>query len=389
MNDSYTVNIEKLVFGGYGLAHTAEGVIFVEQAAPGDRVKVVQTGKRGGIPVGTIQSLLQESPSRRKPPCPYADVCGGCDWLHLSYKAQVEAKCAIVRECMQRIGKIENLPPIDLVESPEFEYRCRAQIKTDSQKRVLGFYKRSSNQVVQIKSCPILSPGLNNLLQNSFHILETISADCRQVRAIEGDDRTVASAPIIDGFSLPQIKKSVSGITFELDGDDFFQSNRFLLHQMGSWTNKAGKGQFFIDMYGGAGFFAAHAGPSFGSGLLVESVSALSRKAQKTFYANGLSHLEAVTLTAEAFLKKQLYKNYPHPDCLIVDPPRPGLTRIVREGIREILPKKILYVSCNPSTQARDLGFFLKKCGYHLVELTLLDLYPQTHHIETAALLSR
>ncbi|MFP4417835.1 MAG: class I SAM-dependent RNA methyltransferase [Chitinispirillaceae bacterium] len=381
------VTIEKLVFGGYGLAHTDSGVIFVEQSAPGDRVTVEGCGKRGGVPVGKITSFVQQSALRRKAPCRYAGLCGGCDWQHLHYPAQVEAKRMIYEECLKRIGRIETIPELEVYQSPEFGYRSRVQLKVDREHSALGFFRRQSNDVVAIRQCPLLSGGLHSLLQNPSDILEKLPADCHQIKAIEGDNARVASYPVLDNLTCPQTSRAISGITFTLDGDGFFQSNRFLLEKLGNWVRKAGKGTFFIDMYGGTGFFASHAAHQFESGVLVENITALSRKAEQTFSRNGFSHIKTETLSAETFFKKRHYSAYRNPDCLIVDPPRPGLTRVVREGIRDLAPRKILYISCNPSTQARDMGFFLNKCGYHLENLALFDLYPQTHHIETAALL--
>jgi tRNA/tmRNA/rRNA uracil-C5-methylase (TrmA/RlmC/RlmD family) len=154
---------------------------------------------------------------------------------------------------------------------------------------------------------------------------------------------------------------------------------------MGNWAKSYIKGHSFIDMYGGLGFFSIMLGENFSQGLLIENVKSQVEQANNNFRKNNIKHIRAEIMSAEDYLSQ---KSLPETDLLIVDPPRPGLTRKVREGIHDLNPGSILYISCNPSTQARDVDFLIKKCCYSIKKAALFDLYPQTHHIETALLLN-
>jgi len=173
---------------------------------------------------------------------------------------------------------------------------------------------------------------------------------------------------------------------FTVSGDSFFQGNRFLLEKLGYRVKEYASGNFFVDMYGGVGFFSVMLADNFSQGLLIESSRDLAGLAQKNISRNAFNHIATDAVSAEHFFKESVH-SLPVPDCIIIDPPRPGLTRQVREGIRNLQPRTVVYISCNPSTQARDAGFFVKKCGYKIEKAALFDLYPQTHHIESVLLL--
>lgn len=378
--------IEKLVFGGYGLARTEHGVALIENVLPGEVVKAEITGKKGGVTVGVPSEFLEVSPRRKEPRCKYAGDCGGCNWQHSDYPQQLDYKRDIFIDCLTRIGKLKDIPEIEIVSSPQWGYRIRAQLKVDLQKKRMGFFRRKTNDVIAIDNCPLLDPQINALLKNQKEIIPTLPRNTKQVKVIAGTGNSIASGPLIEGFTQNEAVIDVGEYKFIATGNSFFQGNGFLLEELGTWAESSVSGKFLIDMFGGLGFFSIMLGKNFSEGLLVESLENQTKLAQRNFINNGIDSITTKTITAEIFFEKES-KKILKPDLIIVDPPRPGLTRKVREGIRDLTPQALLYVSCNPSTQSRDVEFFVNKCGYTIERGALFDLYPQTHHMETVLLL--
>jgi 23S rRNA (uracil1939-C5)-methyltransferase len=379
------VTIEKLVFGGYGLARTDAGVIFVTDVIPGETVYIEPVTKKGGSIIARPVQIIEPSAARRSPPCPLAGRCGGCDWLHIVYQNQRTAKQEIVFDCMTRIGRLKGLPEIEIVSADEFSYRHRCQIKISAQGNA-GFFARNSNDVVTVTACPLLVPPLNALLADLSASRASLPPGAQNLMLFAGDNDTVASSPVIPGRTTGDTVLTVAGKKFTVQADGFFQSNRPLLRDFGTWARPFIGGDFFIDLYGGCGFFSIMLADRFKQGLCIESIEANAQQAQDNFRMNGCTHVAAKAGRAEDLAGTAQGK---HLDCLIVDPPRPGLTRKARESIAACAPRTLLYVSCNPSTQARDLGFLVNHAGYSVKKAALFDLYPNTHHIESVMLLER
>ena len=380
--------IEKLVYGGYGLARTEDGVVLVESVLPGEVVDADIIDKKGGVPVGIPSELREVSPHRKEPCCKYVGECGGCNWQHIEYEGQLDYKRDIFIDCLTRIGKIKDLPEIEIISSPQWEYRIRAQLKVDIEKRYIGFFRRKTNDVIAIDVCPLLDPQINVLLKNQKEIIPALPKNTKQLKVIAGMDNSITSKPTITGFTQSEAVINVGQAEFIVTGNSFFQGNRFLLEKLGTWVDPYVSGEFFIDMFGGLGFFSIMLGKKFSRGLLVESLEKQVELAKRNFINNNSDPITAKAISAETFFEKESNK-IQKPDLIIVDPTRPGLTRKVREGIRDLKPYKVLYVSCNPSTQARDVEFFVNKCGYTIERGALFDLYPQTHHMETVLLLRK
>ncbi len=378
------VTIEKLVFGGSGLARTEQGVVFVSDVAPGETVAIKRCGKKGGVACGRPVEILKASPARRDPPCPLAGTCGGCDWLHIIYKEQLAIKKEIFLECMRRIGRIENLPAPETIASGEFGYRHRARMKIDVQGNA-GFFARSTNRVVPVQNCPLLTGPLNTLLTSLSERNLVFPGQVKNLMLVSGDDGSVASHPVIDGHTSKSVTITAGARTFEVPANGFFQSNRPLLERLGSWARAYTGGGRCIDLYGGSGFFSVMLADQFRQGLLIESADINAAGARINFKRNRIEHFTAVKGTAEQL--RELAGAEPI-DCLIVDPPRSGLDGKVHTAIAALKPRTVLYVSCNPPTQARDAGFLMKNAGYTVQHAALFDLYPNTHHIESILLLT-
>jgi 23S rRNA (uracil1939-C5)-methyltransferase len=383
-----TVLIEKLVFGGAGLARTDKGVVFVNDVAPGETVEIEITGKKGGVAHARPVKIVNASPSRREPACPLYGRCGGCDWLHIDYTTQVECKKEMTVECMRRIGRIENFPDPEVITAEESGYRRRAQIQIDRNGNAscAGFFARRTNDVVAVRRCPLLVDALNRLLAEIADGQVSLPDTLKNLRTIAGDDGHIASAPVIAGETGESVVITAGNRTFEIQGHGFFQSNRFLLEQLGAWAHDYMEGSFCVDLYGGSGFFSVMLADRFKKGLLIESIGTEVAAARANFKRNGISHFTAVEGTAEELAS--LSGKEPV-DCLVVDPPRPGLSPEVCNAIAALKPKRVLYVSCNPSTQARDAGALVNKAGYTISRAAIFDLYPNTSHIESLLVLDR
>lgn len=382
-NSLQKVTIEKLVHGGSGLARTDAGVVLVEGALSGETVLVTPAGKHGGMPCMHLVNIVEPSPFRRASCCPHFGICGGCDWLHLAYNEQVAAKKQIFIEAMQRIGKITGLPDIEILTSPELGYRRRVQIKISSDKQC-GFFRKETNDVVRIDHCPLCSDGINTLLTrcNADHSL--IPDTLHNCRAIEGDDG-VASSPVIAPLTSAATAIRCSSHTMHLQGGDFVQSNRFLLEPLANWVAGHAEGNHFVDLYGGTGFFSLMLAAHFTKGYLIESEPGMVARAKENFMSNSINNVHPVAAPAEK-MDRYIPKN---PDVLIVDPPRPGLTREAREAIAKTAPSTIIYISCNCATQARDAAFFVTQASYQITQAALFDLYPNTHHTETVLIFKK
>lgn len=379
------VKIEKLIHGGLGLAFTDGGTVFVENCAPGDIMSVEVYSKKGGVPLGRPLTVTEPSSMRVDPQCQYYGICGGCTLQHINYSDQVNIKTDIYYDCLTRIGKLKDIPQCEKYSHQPWKYRIRAQIKRE--KGSLGFFKKQSNDLIKIDQCPLLVDELNEIFLKKNSIMKSLSKDIKQIKAIVGD-KSVTSNPVIPSLTVKNTTITVHNKKFSLSGNSFFQSNRYLLEEFVTWCIPYVKSSLFIDMFGGQGFFSITLSDYFTKGIIVESVKEQTIQAKKNCQNNNITNVDVIHSSAEKFFndKKNVASGC---DCLLVDPPRPGLTRDVRVGIKRIAPKTIVYVSCNPSTQARDIGYFVNDCGYSLEKIALFDLYPHTFHMETIAVLKK
>jgi 23S rRNA (uracil1939-C5)-methyltransferase len=380
--------IEKLVHGGLGLARTDQGITFVSDVLPGEKVEALLNSQQAGQQFATPVTIAEPSLHRRKPPCAHFGICGGCDWLFGDYEVQLSSKKEIFIECLTRIGKCSSLPAFDVFPSPEFGYRRRVQFKINTKQNAIGFYKRNTREVVPIRHCPLLMPGLNALLADSEEIIQCLPSAVVQMKCIEGVQQRVASFPVIIDRTFASTEIRVGNYAFMVSGDGFFQGNAFLCEKLGTWGKDIVKGDYFVDLYGGVGFFSIMLHHRFKKGIIIDTIESQIDCARRNLRNNGILHITAQADSAENFLSK-CSESGPFIDCLFVDPPRPGLTRRVRECIVHCKPSTIFYVSCNPSTQARDIGFFISNNGYSIEKMALFDLYPNTHHMETIVVLRR
>jgi 23S rRNA (uracil1939-C5)-methyltransferase len=392
-----TILIEKMVHGGLGLSRTDEGVVFVEAVMPGETVEIViAAGSRvRGSPVVTSARVVEPSPKRRQPVCPMFGTCGGCDWMHMAYETQLSIKEGIFRETCARIGRISDIGSLAVFASPELGYRRRVQFKVDPGNKETGFFRKKSNDIAALSRCPLLCQPLNELLCSMPAHFDKMGTGVRELKALYGDmdvslcaGKTVASSPVIQGLTGPTTVIRCESYAFPVSGSGFFQANLFLAPKLGMLAAEWCIGETFLDLYGGSGFFSVFVAKKFARGFCVETGDDHIAKARETFSRNGITSVTAEKSAVLDFLRRAVLKKL-KADCCIVDPPRTGLEPGVAAALADLGPQQILYVSCDPATQARDTGFLINQCGYRCEKAALVDCYPQTHHLETVMLLSR
>ena len=381
--DALEVSIEKIVPRGFGLAFTDGATVFVPLAAPGDRVRAIVSQIKGNIVFAEIEQVIEPSPQRIEPPCKYFGTCGGCDFQQMNYEAQLAAKVGIIRDALHRIGKIE-WGEIPIITSPkEFEYRSRAQWHANSREKRIGYYKRNSNDLVEIDSCPKLTDDLNAVLAKVRGSIEWTNAwsDKFHIEAASGDDGRTSkySAEVID--KTDEISFSANGETYFYSAQCFFQGNHFLIERLLDAALGGASGQKAIDLFSGVGLFAIPMARKFERVTAVEdndiSVDFAIRNAEHA----GLANIDLVRSSVDHAVFEMDTDDI---DFLLLDPPRSGASNKTMQRIIDIRAKQVSYVSCDPSILARDLRKFVD-AGYVIGSLTAVDLFPQTHHVETVA----
>lgn len=376
------VTIEKLLYGGSGLARHEGKVVFVPCSAPGDVLDVEIVEAKRDFMRGRIVGEIQCAAERVPPECPYFGRCGGCDLQHLNYESQKFWKENFIKEALTRIAKVPLPQTIPFFSASPWAYRNRVQwkfVNRPGSDLCLGFFEKESNRIVSVKECMLLAPVLNAernhaqaLAAESGHAKGEIEAVC------DSADRVVFAHGSQPG--APDLIFTVLGKSLSADPQTFFQCNRFLLDRLVEETLGAQSGLLAWDLYAGVGLFSAFLAERFETVHAVEN----NPSARKYYEINvPLGHFE--TEPVERWIARN---HAPAPDLVVLDPPRAGLAKSVAEALVNSAAKTIVYVSCNPSTLARDIGFIARH-GYSLESISALDLFPQTFHVESIVKLVR
>jgi 23S rRNA (uracil1939-C5)-methyltransferase len=389
------LKIEKLVYGGDGLSRVEGEVVFVPFVLPGEVVSVERTGARKHVQRARLQSVTEASPVRVGPRCPVFGRCGGCQYQHASYESQLRIKRDILAETLQRTGKIQYDPErIILVPSEPYGYRNRTQFHFENGR--VGYREMGSKNLVPTDVCPISSPKLNEVLGTLNRMvrdrkwprfLESLEAftDERSVQwnVIESDRPVAKSffewlAEEIPGTVMGPLDYLVNNDEFRVSGQSFFQVNRFLLPSMDEWAIGPARGETAWDLYAGVGLFSLPLARRFKHVTAVEAGRAGAADLEHNARQARLK-IEVVQQQTEAFLAEAKRA----PDFVLADPPRSGLEKASTARLLALRPRTIVIVACDPSTLGRDLATLLAE--YQIESLTMLDLFPQTFHIETVA----
>jgi 23S rRNA (uracil1939-C5)-methyltransferase len=423
------VRIEKWVYGGDGLARVAPGQLSEDaqggesahrsltvaaqkeetvpsQKDPEHRLKPVPPegarrvvlvpyvlpGEVASIEVGedvhaALANVIEPSPDRVTPPCRYFARCGGCHYQHAPYEFQLARKVEILREQLRRVGKIDFEGEIDVVSGPPLGYRNRAQFHVENGR--IGYRAARSHELIDVAECPISSPRINEILKllrerihdprfpRFVHSIEVFSNETDvQINATEAD-RPVARTFYEWMGSTVALDYSTSFGTFRVSPRSFFQVNRFLVEQLVEHAIGDATGETALDLYAGVGLFSIPLARRFQKVVAVESGSAAIRDLEVNAERANVP-VGGEQAQVEDFLMRFDKK----PDFVLADPPRAGLGKSVVASLNRMRPPRLTIVSCDPATLARDLAGLT---AYRIDRLTMIDLFPQTYHLETIA----
>jgi len=392
VGDIIEVTTDRLAFGGEAVARHDGLAIFVPLAVPGERLQVRITERKKNYARAAIENVIESSPDRRDPPCRYFGDCGGCHLQHMSYESQLSSKVGFVRDALERIGLINWPEEIPIRHAAEFSYRGRAKFKIDSKTGRVGFNRIASNSICDVVSCPILIPELDaalSLLRAAVagaNVNEQVVAGLRQIDVAAGETG-VSFAPAVSDLASIPLSQTVSGAVYGFDPSTFFQSNPALLDVLIEEAVGGSSGEFAIDLYAGVGLFTIQLARRFKRVIGVEADRKTAKHAIANIGANNAANIEFCTSPADSWLKAFIAGTSQSPDLLVLDPPRTGAAQTIA-FIIELSPRSISYVSCDPATLARDLRALVAG-GYTISRITAIDLFPQTYHVETVALLNR
>ena len=396
IGEIHEVTIEKIVYGGDGLARIGVFTVFVPFAAPGDRARIRIVSVERKFARAVIEELLEASPARRTPPCRYFGLCGGCQLQHLSYPAQLDAKVSFIRESLRRLGGLDWDRPIEIVSGPEFGYRSRAELKIARDNwddPHIGYFQAGSQQLCEIQECPILQPAANRELQRLQQQPELIPNDATRIYLTVGDDAVLATpatgenarAEEID--ALGKATQHIAGMAYQFGVRSFFQGNRPLVEDLVRVAVGEASGRVAVDLYAGVGLFSLQLARRFEQVRAVEGNRLAAAHGSENARLNGLHNIGYDPISVEAWLKYRAAE-WMRPDLLLLDPPRAGVGPQVIDRIAALEPATITYVSCDPATLARDLKLLAAK-GYRPASVTAVDMFPQTFHVETVVQLGK
>jgi 23S rRNA (uracil1939-C5)-methyltransferase len=423
------LKIEKLIYGGDGLARLPADdrgsgkSVFVPFVLEDEEAVVALIEQKPGFARGRIEQVIQSSAHRVQPLCPYFQRCGGCHYQHSTYAHQLEIKTAVLRETLKRTAKLDLECEFFVHASPEWNYRNRTRLKVQTTPQfALGYYRFRSHDLLPVEQCPISSPLINRAITATWDLGRTgsISAAVREIeffadhrdeallieasctRGIPSSDahqigeqlshllpevqgvaifelpepNQFAEPKRIAGLGKPEIQYSVAAGSYRVSAGSFFQVNRFLIDELADVVCKDAKGQCALDLYAGVGLFSAVLARSFAQVIAVEA----SQTSHADLRHNCAQEVKAVLATTEQYL--QQVSSDLRPDLVVADPPRGGLGENVIRNFARLDAARLTYVSCDPSTLARDLRMLLD-LGFKIEGAHLFDLFPQTYHIES------
>jgi 23S rRNA (uracil1939-C5)-methyltransferase len=441
------LTIEKLIYGGDGLARFATDTsvrgsqgkaVFVPFTLEAELIEATITEQKSGFDRAQLDRILTPSPNRIPPRCPYFQRCGGCQYQHTTYEHQLAIKAAILKETLRRQAKVE-LPAEITVHSAEpwhYRNRTRFQLRTTPE-FVAGYFRFASHEVLPVEDCPISAPVINRALAALCELgrAAQVPAELREVEffANAGESRLLAelwfAAPtppaqrialgekfvsllrdhvptLTSAYVFPQIptrgpqpvaepvpdwalgggefRYATAAGDLRVSGGSFFQVNRFLIEKLVELVTTGRAGELALDLYAGVGLFTTALAKSFRHILAVES----SPSSAADLKYNSPANAKVIRTTVENFLAGDGKVRHGKPTSIVVDPPRAGLGDRVARALARSDAREIIYVSCDPTTLARDLVHLLAG-GYRLDQVHLVDLFPQTFHLETVVRLTR
>ncbi len=427
----FVVTIERIIPGGRGLGFHDGRPVFVPFSVPGDQILVTEYRDRKSYLEALRLEVQISSGARRPPPCPHFGSCGGCDLQQIDNDRQLEFKQEILLDALKRVGKIEYPSSlIEMIPSPAYHYRNRIQVKVSSEKGTClwGFYQSNSHKVIPVDYCMIGLPVLWDFLVKVMaraRLFQSLVKNLGAVEILQGDgeqfrvsfqlkpnaDPMEALQSDLEGFGcslqFPQasfwlvpavgepfalsenrfVVKTVGDLTFRVGPGAFFQVNEYLLKTLQDCATLGTTGKRALDLFCGVGFFSLALAKFFDEVLAVEVDPSSSRDLLSNLALNKVANCRFFSEDVGTFLRNHR-QALAEIDLILLDPPRAGLGTKLVADIASLGSPDIVYVSCDPTTLARDVRILTQR-GYDLISLVVLDLFPQTHHLETVARLRK
>ncbi len=443
------LTIEKLIYGGDGLSRLPADdrgrgkAVFVPFTLAGEKIEATLTEQKSGFARAKVDAVIEPSPQRIRPGCQYFARCGGCHYQHMSYEHQLEIKKEILRETLRRVAKLELAFEIETHPSPPWNYRNRSRLQVEtSPKFALGYFKMASHELLAVEECPISSPLINRGIAalwqsgragkvpagvreveffanaDDTQLLVDVGCGREAKRAVIRDwaeelraalpniagvvafrepnpgDRKAGAQEILVTVGAKSLNYQTQRAIYRVSAGSFFQTNRHLIDELVRIVTGGQSGELALDLYAGVGLFST-ALSDFHHIVSVESSQTSSGDLSYNQGSNG----ESVQATTEQYLagkedSRRVGKGaiLPHsihkPDLAVVDPPRSGLGERVARMLTTLGAPRVIYVSCDPATLARDLVPMLA-AGYRAEQVHLVDLFPQTFHLESVVHLVR
>ncbi len=370
LSKPYTVRLEKLISNGCALAHVDGMAVFVPYGIPGEEVQIEITESKKGYLVGRILGISDSSPDRIIPPCRLFGRCGGCTLQHISYSRQLELKKAMLAEALSRTGHIAeaDIAKLDIKIHPSepYGYRVRVQLHP-APGGGAGFMASASNQVLKAFSCNTCCPGINRMLAGSVSLKE-------RTTFFAPDGEQVFSAAAGDKALDIEIK----GKVLKASPQCFFQSNRSMFEKMlAVLDGMVSDGGTYLDLYSGIGVPGIFFQERFQQLIFVEESPVSSRYGALNTGLYPNCHFFNMKCEDWALSKRRCR----HADLVFADPPRTGLSPVVKQYLAKLKAKKLYYLSCNFVTLARDIGELVRS-GYRIESFDMFDFYPQTADME-------
>jgi 23S rRNA (uracil1939-C5)-methyltransferase len=435
------LTIDKMIYGGNGMARLPADekgpgkAVFLPLVLEGERVEAEITEHKPGFARAHAEKILEVSPHRVAPGCPYFGQCGGCHYQHSSYEHQLEIKSAVLRETIRRVAKLELAQEIRVHPSPPWNYRNRTRLRLRTSLFALGYNRLGAGELLAIEQCPISSPLINRALAAVWDLgrADRVSAGVSEIEFFaNADDTQLLTELTVEGQDRPRLRRSdwqfvgtlravlpeligvavfhqnaqgalerqdipaelqetfgagnlpysTSTANYQVSAGSFFQTNRFLTDKLVELVTEGRSGDYALDLYAGAGLFSLMLSQNFREVGAVEAAP---------FCFHDLQHNCPSNVTGYRVMVDRFLAHLPEgtkADLVVVDPPRAGLGEKVARALPATGAPRVTYVSCDPATLARDLKVLMES-GYQIEEAHLVDLFPQTFHIESVVQLVR